>query len=473
MKYSYPFLIYNVNSFRTHNEGNRPFVEAKSQNQTLALIEKMLKMFSVRSIDENTNNDTKLLLKNFTFDTKNYLDTCPDALPANFNSGVLSDCVESSDDLLCTAQCSGDTSLLSTSSNSEARCSCKERIGEVYFNVPCYWSGLPICSAPSVQVTASASKCGHFREPGASLACDGDIGCALKCDHGYLASDENGKMLAQCKCNKTGRCNWNISANCQRKNQIPFQCDEPFSLIGKSDCTGLGHGDYCSLYCPKGFSPQQYGIQQCICDDLGACDWLGDGGRCVENLEIAGLEEIGSLSLLSAAECDQLPKTKQGKWRCENGGKKCSLMCEAGLEPNKNVEIICQCENGECLYSYQSRFGRLDHIEELENFECQESVPFSEDESLERCSNLPQIQNGKWICKSNGTCALQCLFGPAELVVVDCLSRSALEINFSSLSCSGDTPAKIIDQAGSRSIMKLHKKSKSLLPSKVKERLLF
>lgn len=83
MKYSYPFLIYNVNSFRTHNEGNRPFVEAKSQNQTLALIEKMLKMFSVRSIDENTNNETKLLLKNSTFDTKNYLDTCPDALPAN------------------------------------------------------------------------------------------------------------------------------------------------------------------------------------------------------------------------------------------------------------------------------------------------------------------------------------------------------------------------------------------------------
>ena len=44
-------------------------------------------------------------------------------------------------------------------------------------------------------------------------------GCTLKCDHGYLASDENGKMLAQCKCKKTGRCNWNISANCQRKNQ--------------------------------------------------------------------------------------------------------------------------------------------------------------------------------------------------------------------------------------------------------------
>lgn len=83
MKYSYPFLIYNVNSFRTHNEGNRPFVEAKSQNQPLALIEKMLKMFSIRSIDENANNDIKLLLKNYTFDTKNYLDTCPDALPAN------------------------------------------------------------------------------------------------------------------------------------------------------------------------------------------------------------------------------------------------------------------------------------------------------------------------------------------------------------------------------------------------------
>ena len=83
MKYSYPFLIYNVNAFRTHNEGNRPFVE-ENQNQTLALIEKMLKMFSVRSIDEaNLDDNIRALLKNSTFDTKNYLETCPDALPAN------------------------------------------------------------------------------------------------------------------------------------------------------------------------------------------------------------------------------------------------------------------------------------------------------------------------------------------------------------------------------------------------------
>jgi len=58
-------------------------------------------------------------------------------------------------------------------------------------------------------------------------------------------------------------------------------------------------------------------IRRCECDSSGACDWLGDRGRCEEDFSFPGLESISSSSLLSNQKCKKLPETEMGFWQCD------------------------------------------------------------------------------------------------------------------------------------------------------------
>ena len=90
--------------------------------------------------------------------------------------------------------------------------------------------------------------------------------------------------------------------------------------------------------------------------------------------------------------------------------------CPPGLQPNQVVNISCVCQNGRCLYSHNtatgSRFALTSDFESTIDFSCTDMYNYNyyEDDTLDKCMNLPDVQDGDWICSGNGTCALTYVF---------------------------------------------------------------
>jgi hypothetical protein len=127
------------------------------------------------------------------------------------------------------------------------------------------------------------------------------------------------------------------------------------------------------------------------------------------------------------------------------------------------------------MYGYisksETRFGLTSSFESSIDFKCTDMYDFNmyEDDTLDKCLNLPDIPNGEWICADNGTCSLTCgedtggkLYS-AERIVIDCLNSNSLDLDFTQLTCD----------MNDQSIMELEKKSQHQMPSKIKERLLY
>lgn len=246
-------------------------------------------------------------------------------------------------------------------------------------------------------------------------------------------------MSPKCSCSKFGDCSWYKPAKCLRINPESGKCKAEQALIGEMGCTGYTNGELCELDCPTNYKSDQYGIRRCECDSSGACDWLGDRGRCEEDFSFPGLESISSSSLLSNQKCKKLPETEMGFWQCDPE-QTCTLVCPPGYEANQVVEIDCLCSNGSCLYQNQNSPDRRFQVHDIEltsGFECFEVEDYEDLPDVNHCTNLPTVRDGIWNCE-HGTCNLRCSGdngGHEERFVVDCLTDID-EIDWSQVNCN-------------------------------------
>lgn len=474
-------LACNVEGNAADNDVKRPL--SNVTDDTLNIAHEMLQMFSVHSFDEHLVDPSLLnVVRNTKMYSENKLNTCIDLLPTKLNGGIIdSTCREESQQLRCNFKCDSndlENTLLDINFtyDAEISCRCIEYFAGIRFNVPCGWSSIPSCaystSTALIQVNDNVAKCGPLVQEHGDWICDGNE-CSLQCNHGYVAKDDGTSMVAKCLCSKHGDCRWQLPSQCGRLNQIANQCDKPYHPVGKYDCSGYRHGDQCSLQCTNEYIREQYGIRECVCDNGGGCDWVGQIGTCTQDFGLSILDDFESRSLLSSAKCDRLPTVTSGKWRCSDNAETCTLICPPGLQPNQVVNISCVCQNGRCLYSHNtatgSRFALTSDFESTIDFSCTDMYNYNyyEDDTLDKCMNLPDVQDGDWICSGNGTCALTCSNGTdgtfTEKFVIDCLNSDSTDIDMSQINCTSSV----------KSIMAMEKKSRSSMSKKVQDRLHF
>jgi len=407
-------------------------------------------LVSASSSVKNVENDLGSMLVQMFADNNTDLKTCYDLLPEHGH--IISDTCEEKHEgtLTCQFKCDETDNLHLLKnikvSGYQVACRCHQTINGQRFNVPCAWSGLPSCkSVPPTVIPDYGSHCGELSDENGAWECSGSS-CHLTCNHGYVPSDEEAQMSPRCTCNKFGDCSWFKPASCVQVNHENGKCEPEESPLGITECTGTSLGDLCQLQCPKHFKVEQYGVRRCSCNSAGACDWLGDRGRCEEDVElppVLAALDISSGSLLSSAKCGRLPDTQMGFWQCDSD-QTCQLVCPPGFEANQNLEISCLCANGNCLYqnknSLEHRF-QLEHIEETNDFEClaliDEDIPDSVimEKGIDRCASLPRIENGAWNC-THGTCNLRCIGdNEKERFVVDCLADDTELIDWDSVNC--------------------------------------
>jgi len=422
------------------------------------LISGLVSASNSSSVTSNTNELGSMLEHMFAnIDTD--LQTCYDIIPEHGH--VLDNtCKEEDDTLTCKFKCDENENLHLLKnivvSGYEVSCRCHQVIDGKRYRVPCAWSDTPQCnSVPPSVIPEYGSHCGALSDENGAWECSGSS-CHLTCNNGYVPSDEEAQMSPRCTCNKFGDCNWFKPATCVQVNHSNGQCEAEEPPIGLSDCTGSSMGDLCVLQCPAQFKAEQFGVRRCECNSSGACDWLGDRGRCEEDIQLppalAALADNSQFgSLLSPANCKTLPTTDFGFWRCDEA-QTCHLVCPPGFEANQELEISCLCANGSCTFqnqqSLEHRF-QLTDIESINNFECMALIDEYDspdsvimEKGIDRCADLPRIENGAWNC-THGTCNLRCLDElDTERIVVDCLVDDTELVDWSQVNCNSQSPKK-------------------------------
>lgn len=394
---------------------------------------------------------------------------CYDLLPEHGHV-IDNTCTEEDDTLTCKFKCDETDNLHLLKnivvSGYEIQCRCHQVIAGKRYKVPCAWSGLPTsCEDPEHSVIPEyGSHCGELSDQNGKWECSGSS-CHLKCNHGYQPSDREAQMSPRCTCNKFGDCSWFKPASCVQVNHENGKCEVERAPLGDIECTGHGMGDMCELQCPAQFKAEQFGVRRCECNSAGACDWQGDRGRCEEDIQLpaalAAFDEKSFGSLLSPAQrCKTLPETEMGFWRCDSN-QTCQLVCPPGFEANQQLEIGCLCANGSCTFQNRNSLERrfqVSDIERTNGFEClqliEDDMPDSVimDQAMDRCADLPRIENGAWNC-THGTCNLRCVDDTDAVVerfVVDCLADDAADmVDWSNVNCNSPVTDK--QKSGRRS----------------------
>lgn len=445
---SVAFLLASSKAVNIENDVDRTF----SQDSQIA--SKMLKMFSISKIDYDIIEPSlRKLVKNPIIEPENNLKECFDQIPSKLNGKVItSSCQIDEEFLSCDFECnSSSDSLLDSIQKMEIKCGCTENVGGITFKVPCKWSELPPCAHRLP--TYTSNQCGPIYEDNGSWNCENGDKCSLSCNNGYEASDKLNPMQATCNCNKHAKCKWQKPSQCQRVNKFKHICNDPYHAIGNYNCTGKEHGEMCNLQCPHTFKTQQFGTRECICDNGGGCDWVGDVGKCIQSIDIAALADFETSSLLSTNRCKKLPTTSIGIWRCSENADNCQLTCPAGMNADKSVGIECFCKNDICMYNHNSasgvRFAITSDFSAAVNFTCSlyEEDSYDGEDYFEdpyqkptqnNCFNLPQLENGIWNCH-NGTCSLICsdvTGNKWDELTIDCLTPSDERVNYDQISCS-------------------------------------
>jgi hypothetical protein len=388
---------------------------------------------------------------------------CYDIIPA-YGQLVDDSCEEEENILTCKFKCdNADLPLLKNVilTGYEIKCACHQVVGGKQYQVPCNWSGTPDCLStngvysnglesgvlkPQSVVPEYGKHCGALSDPNGLWKCDGSS-CFLTCNHGYIASDIDAQMSPRCTCSKFGDCSWFKPASCIQINPQNGKCKPEDAPIGEMECTGNATGDICELQCPANFKADQFGIRRCECNVAGACDWSGQRGRCEQDFPLPpALAQYDSSSLLSPAmECTSLPQSNFGFWRC-NDKQTCQLVCPPGYDTNQNVEISCLCANGACLFqntdSTERRF-QVNDIEAKSGFECFQIIDVDDGPEImdiNRCNDLPHIDNGAWNC-THGTCNLRCFddIDTSPLMdrfVIDCTAGEDVDmVDWSTINC--------------------------------------